>query len=424
MAQISCDIVANTLTTLKKPSEGARILWSLDAGDRNLTDRLVAGMVDPTDSNIIAAGERFYAEGQNIGLTLRKIDSQGRSVWDKIINNRNFEKIIEILPLEKGFAVLANQGGRHAKTSAWLGFFDGEGTLLNEVKIAAPAGALSATAILPLNNAKSFWLAGQVRDGAEAPYSVLYRLDRKGQVSTRKAYRFGPENALLSIALAKGGSLYGGGYILDEKNRRNAWLARFGEDGGLMWQRPLPRGKGATIRHVQAFESGGVLAAGHSTPYDLKTPESTHQGGWIGLFDEVRGDPVWERFFSEPDHALSIPDFSAGVDGRTMVLMDAARPLEAPEAAPPAFARLIDINKRGEMLNSRAFLNGEGLGAHRLLTNGTGGPVILGHSLVPYKLMVKDPAKPAAPPTQKSALARQGFALSTPGPDEYEDPCP
>ncbi|HRQ61718.1 MAG TPA: hypothetical protein PLO23_09465, partial [Alphaproteobacteria bacterium] len=228
MAQPSCEILPNTLTTLKKPSEGARILWSLDAGDRNLTDRMVSGMVDRADTNVIAAGERFYAEGDNIGLTLRKIDSQGRSVWDTIINNRDFQKVIEILPLEKGFAVLANQGGRHVKAGAWLGFFDGEGKLLNEVKIAAPAGALAATAIIPLNNAKSFWLAGQVKDGSEAPYSVLYRLDRKGQVSTRKAYRFGPENALLSIAIAKGGSLYGGGYIMDAKNRRNAWLARFG----------------------------------------------------------------------------------------------------------------------------------------------------------------------------------------------------
>ncbi|MCD8563267.1 MAG: hypothetical protein LRY54_04370 [Alphaproteobacteria bacterium] len=242
---------------------------------------LWGGIIDANDGDTIAAGERFYDEGENIGLTLRKINGRGRTQWERILNNYGFEKIVRIIGLEKGFLVLANKGGSKQPSTVWAGFFDSEGNLAESRDIKPPSGALKAFDILPLNNGRAFILSGQVTDGAEAPYTALYRLDRKAQITSRKAYQMGLENGLLSLASGKGGIVYGSGYILDQNGRRNAWVVKLKEDGGIIWQRQYARGKAAEFTKVQPYKKDGVLLLGNSRPYNLKTPESRNIGGWV-----------------------------------------------------------------------------------------------------------------------------------------------
>lgn len=206
-----CGVVPSTLATLSAPQDTFPTLWSMNDGDKNLYDRFVGGIIDANDGDTIAAGERFYDEGENIGLTLRKINGRGRTQWERILNNYGFEKIVRIIGLEKGFLVLANKGGSKQPSTVWAGFFDSEGNLAESRDIKPPSGALKAFDILPLNNGRAFILSGQVTDGAEAPYTALYRLDRKAQITSRKAYQMGsktdcflwlPEKAALFTAAA------------------------------------------------------------------------------------------------------------------------------------------------------------------------------------------------------------------------------
>lgn len=418
----NCTIIPNSRATLVMPEETSPTLWSMNEGDKNLIDRFVAGAIDGEDHALIVAGERYYDEGENVGLTLRKLDARGRTIWEKIYNNKGFERIIKLIVLEKGFLVLASKGGRKTSSSVWIGFFDGAGSLLKEKAIKPPKGALSVFDMIALNNAKSFLLAGQVLDGGEVPYTVLYRLDRNAGVVSQKAYQMGLENALLSLELTKGGVIYGSGYILDEDKRKSGWLVKLNEDGGFVWQRQHARGKSSELRVVAAYDDAHLIAAGVSAPYDLKTPESRNAGGWIGLFDESTGEPVWERFYSEPDHDLFIRDFIVHEDSQISVLMHADTNTNSPDKT-QTFSRIVSLNARGAMLGSDVYLNGAGADGYNIFTGANNERIIVGGTVSPYTALVSDPEDNKKPLQEKKALAHQGWAIAVPGINPYEDPC-
>lgn len=417
-----CGIVPSSIATLSPPGETMPAIWSMDGGDRNLTDRFIAGMVDPADRNLIVLGERYFKEGENVGLTLRKLDGRGRTVWDTILNNKNLEKIIKLVPLEKGMMVLAGRGGGKAKSSVWIGFFDTNGALTGESEIKAPAGGLAPFDILPLNNARSFLLAAQVKDGSGVPYTALYRLDRKAKVLGSKAYQMGLENGLTALGLGKGGVVYGAGYIMDGKGRRNAWVVKFNEEGGFFWQRQLARGRKAELGQIALYGEGNLVVAGVSEPYDLKTPLTRNKGAWVAMLEEGAGGLVWERFYSEPDHDLLTRNFIIGKDGQITLLMDAAAHEKSPEGA-QSFVRLTGFNKRGVMLESAVYLNGEGADAYAFLPGAGGERIILGTTRVLYTAMTRDPENAKTEPRPKKAVARQGWAIAVPGAIPYQDPC-
>ncbi|MCD8520312.1 MAG: hypothetical protein LRY57_03300 [Alphaproteobacteria bacterium] len=417
-----CTIVPNTLATLTRPADTDPTIWSMDGGDRNLTDRFVSGMIDEADGNIIVLGARYYNMGENVSLTLRKLDNRGRTVWEKIFSNRGFENIIKIVPLEKGFMVLAGKGGRKVTSTGWVGFFDAEGNLTADQTIKPPSGAFVPMDILPLNNATAFLLTGQVTSGSDAPYTVLYRLNRKGVITSRKAYQMGLENALMSLAVAKGGFVYGSGFILDKNKRKNAWIVKLTAEGGIVWQRQFARGRAAELIHLAPYGDGYVMAGGFSKPYDLKTPESRNIGGWVALFAGGNGDLAWERFYSEPDHDITIRDFIVHEDSQISVLMDAAKNMNSAAEADP-FTRLVSLNGRGSMLESAVYMHGRGADGMALITGAQNQRIIMGGALAAYTVMADDPEDPDDEPQEKNALARQGWAIAVPGITPYEDPC-
>lgn len=417
-----CGITKSTVASFGSPDEISPSLWSMNDGDKNLYDRFIGGFVDPADNDLIVLGERYYNAGDNVGLTLRKLDGRGRTKWDTILNNQNFEKIIKIVQLGDGLMVLAKREGHKQSARAWAGFFDLEGNLLQSTDIAAPKGALTPFDILPLNGARSFLMTGQVKDGAEAPYTVLYRLDRKARVTSRKAYQMGLENALLSLTLGKGGFVYGAGYILGQDGRKSAWISKLNEDGGIVWQRQYARGKSAEFERIGLFDKDNLVLGGVSAPYNLKTSTSRNKGAWVAMLEESNGNMLWERFYSEPNQDLFVRDLFVHPDGQFSVLMDAAVNADSPGDVMP-FARLASLNARGAMLESAVYLNGKGSDAYALVIGRKTERIILGSTKSPYTALVRDPEKPDAPLQQKNAIAPQGWALAVPGASPYEDPC-
>ncbi len=422
----SCDLNEEVIYKLKPPTIGAYNIWDNTTDDETLDEAFVAGEVLPND-NIVVVGERIVAADKPPVMMFSEIDRRGRAVWEKTHEVQNLTHVKQMFRRGEELVVLAQISDPKVKKAVWIGFFNLEGDFKSEQVLKHPQGALAASALVPLSDGNGFLLAVGVESSApDAPrFSIIYRLNRKAQMVSKRSYVPGPDNEILGLSALTDGTYIASGYINDAKGRRTGWLMIVDVDGNVIWQRQYPRGAGAQIAKATPFAKDYIAVVGKA--YPLVADGFT--AGWVMVVQARNGDIAWQRYFTG-DYDYAGVDIAASVNGLMSVVMDANKVLRGRPSAVDEedYVRLLTLNPRGVIFDNSDFFNADASDAREMIIGPAGERVLIGSSLVAYmdevsKVQDNDEAGETTNAEGSITRSREGWVVAVPAMDAYEDPC-
>lgn len=407
------------IVPLRAPDIGAYNVWDAIHGEDTVDERYVSGFKHE-NNHIIAAGERVRIQDDYVRLILTEFDRRGRPVWDKTHSITGLFEVVKAFSYGDGFVVLGNKKNKDDVSSGWIGFFNFEGGLRFQGVLRADSDSIVARDLIARPKGGLILLVSVMPERPAAkPYSIVYRLDTKGQVVSKRSYQPGLENALMSLTVVPDeDAYYAGGYVNDAVGRKTGWLVKLGGDGTLMWQRQIPRGSGAQVLRVASYGEDSLIAAGNAVPIGDGAPDA----GWVLKLDGASGDVIWHRYFTG-DYNYIARDLMVSDDGLITVLLD-GDPVGEVEGQPEMkddYVRLLVLNPRGTIFDSAHYFNGEGTDAFALIRGFMDERVIVGASDMAYTLQDEsDEISAGMADVQRS---REGWMVAVPAMDSYNDPC-
>ena len=440
MAQDSaCAMDYELIFELRTAELGSYNVWDAVSGLQDREENFKSGLT-PDSGNTVVAGERMTFEDGPRELVLTEIDRRGRIAWEKAHTIKDLTTVIKILPAKDGYVVLGNKTVKNIQ-SIWLGFFDAQGALKSEQSIRDGKASLQAhDMIVARDVSKGYVLAASFegRGAQKDIHSVIYALNRKGQVVSDKAYAPGPENRILGLDPTGKDQVLATGYIYGEDGRKAGWIMKLDNDGAINWQRQYPRGRGAEL-------AGGADMLGKFIAV-IGTAEAATRGGghagWLMVVGAANGDIGWQRYYTG-DHKYEARDVAVSREGLISVMLQgtALRSPAKKAATPPPeseklkdpdedFVRLLTVNPRGGVFISDEYFNGEGAQAWQMILGPVGERILIGASKMVYQ--VENPVmgpppqpvpgqKPVAEPEE--VRTTDGWVAAAAASEPYEDPC-
>ncbi len=443
-----CDLDYEAIFKLRAPTIGAYNIWDGVHGDRSMDERYVSGIV-LENKNVFVAGQR---EGEVDAqppkpptLIMAEIDRRGRMVWEK---EHNIEKLSRLHKIFKyGDQIVALGDIDQGKTpempinSVWIGFFNAQGELKSQKFLKQGADSVYAHDLIPMTSGKGFLLAASVEKNRSQDQRVtmLFRLNTKAEVVSKRSYVPGPDNRILSLSPLDEDTYIAGGFINDDKGRRTGWMMVIDVEGNVIWQRQYPRGAGAQIDRAVPFAKEYIALVGTAYP----AVAEGYTAGWVMVVFARNGEIAWQRYFTG-DFDYAARDLMVNSSGLISILLDGdpprgrKKPKESGEREHEDFVRLVTLNPRGVILDNNDFFNGEGADAYSLMSGPADERIMIGASKMAYEIEPVDPANIMGPMPQKPKVedvkaavedekimkrSKEGWILAAPAMNVYDDPC-
>ncbi len=414
----NCNVQAEAIVKLRPPAFGSYNVWDTIFGEAEMDERFKDGLV--LENNLIlAVGERADpAQGDKKSILFAGVGRNGRVLWEKVHEAPNELDVVKLEPHDKGVVVLANITPVKGRPYIWMGFFDLQGEKLSEKTIKNSNENLVAYDIERSFSGKSYIIAAQ----AEKPktgrpgWSVLYRVNSKGGVLSDKAFVIGTENAMRDLRVLDNGDVLAVGTINDADNRKTGWVMRLDEDLKMDWRKTYPRGAAAEFVRSHPLSKGYITVLGTALPAG-----SGNRAAWLMTIDEGNGDIAWQRYFSSENLHMDGRDLLVNKDRMISVLMDGQAPKDSDV---DEHIRLLTLNPRGTLFVSNAFFNGQGVDAFNLVQSMERERVLFGETLLKHEVELEGPGQESGDETMvKTVLNSEGWVLTAPRVDSYEDPC-
>ncbi|MCF8496174.1 MAG: hypothetical protein K9G62_05830 [Alphaproteobacteria bacterium] len=407
----NCEIVPEQIVNLSAPETGTYDIWSALYGERS-TDEFFTAALKKDDQGFVAAGERFNPAQKEKEIIAVEFDRRGRAIHTYAESMPDIAGVVQILPADGGWTILANKKPIRKRGLIWIGFFGKDGEKISEHQIEDESGTLEATAFL--RRADGFWLTALFRksDPSANPYSRLYRLNAQGQVMAMRSYMTGLSNGLFDLTLTADGNMLAGGYSYGEQGRRNGWIMKLDPTGGIIWQRQYPRGADAIIRAVADYPENRAVIIGET----LSSVRNKHKNGkaaWIMMIDQSNSNNLWQRYITG-SNGQDGWGVLTGADGLIKVLVNAAGTKDS-----PSLARVLTLNAHGLGLKDDVYIKGRGVRAHKLISGPAGENILIGQSKTEYLVEDVNGQKPPENRTSLDGLILAGASLSPGG-----NPCP
>lgn len=407
-----CTADYEVINYLRKPEIGSYNVWDTIYGERVPLEEFTSGLKAVEGGNVVVAGARRGYEEGDARVLLMEIDRRGRSVWEQTHVVEHLRNVKLILHDKSGYIVMGDQKSGKKNTRVWIGFFDAKGNFLRSKTVSDPKGDLYGHSLIRDMDGKGLVLAASMKGRGDDSRgrAVIYRLNSKGDVVSKRSYAPGLENAILSLTIQDGTYYIGAGYSRVEDGRKAGWVIKMNKDGNIIWQRQYPRGLLGSLNVAVDYTDKFIVVAGEAEPSDRK-----NRAGWVMMLDGDNGDIAWQRYYTGA-HDFAAKDLIAHDDNQISVLLDAQNPGKEES---PEYARILTLSPRGEILLSDSYYNAVRARGADLFLGQNSERIIAGYSDVAY--IEEDPEDPGAEP--KKVVSREGWVLAGAPAEPYNDPC-
>lgn len=405
VAQESCTLDRDLIFKMDKQEYGSYSIWNTISGDPGVDERFVSGAVIE-NGDLVAAGEKLSYGTNDTDLVIAEFEQRGRKLWQEVHKIAGLRSVKDILTMPKGFLVLGNRRNEKKKDVIWLGFFDEQGKLVRQKDITG-AKALMAEDIIPARGTQGFFIAASL--GSEPYSAVIYKVDPKGSVISRRAYRPGLENRIFGLSDTGKDFLMASGYMRGEDGRKTGWLLKLDKEGNIVWQRQYPRGAGAHLNKTVDVMDKFVMATGQSVP----TGEG-NRAAWVMMIDGNSGDLVWQRYYTG-ELNYEGRDIIVSPQRMASVLLDSRKPDKSQD---PEYVRLLTVTPRGALYVGDEFFSGEGAQGARLIEGHSGERIVFGNTTS----MLRTPSVPPGGPDIVK-YSQDGWIFAAADAEFFDDPC-
>lgn len=283
-----------------------------EAAEREAADNLknqeaaTAVVVDAAAGRMVIAGGTSGAlHGERTGSTdafLASYDDQGRRRWIRQWGAGGSDAATGVALDHSGHLYVVGRDFSHETLSAaWLRKYDGEGNLVWAVdgSVAPLDGVVSYYPRAVAADRGRIYLSGYTlqSDGSADAWLVAYTED--GQPAWLQPIGGADDDGAFAVAVDGSGGVYVSGYSdglpgQTAAGGRDAWVAKYDADGGLLWLRQF----GSTRMDVASavtVNGGGVYVGGY-TSGALAAPAGGGGDAWVAKFSTA-GEPLWTRQF-------------------------------------------------------------------------------------------------------------------------------
>ncbi len=400
-----CETYFETLTRLSPPDPGSYTVWDTLYGEGETRQSFSSALYE--DGGVLALGVERASLSSRDHLLFSYFDRRGREVWSKKHAVKHFDKIVRMIPIDGGAAVLVNRSSEKGKRDVWIGFFNKEAKLLSSHQIADKKFDLTATDIV--RHFDGGWIvsvsASRKMGSGEYEHmekqAIIYKLDKNGNETFSRAYILGQENEILGIdilSLSDGGHGYiATGYFENGVGKKKAWVLRLADDMSIVWQKEFGRGISAKLNFVSEYNNGRIVVMGEVTAASFSR-NGPAVGAWVMMMDLDSGLPVWQRYYMSRDgsYQYNSRDFFVNQDGVISTLLmgykakEMSPDLEDLHVGNSDYAHVVFLSPQGNTISSDAYYYGGGVDVVRMIEGKDRQAVFVGSALVPaYSTMEK-----------------------------------
>ena len=241
-------------------------LWrhEFDAGDPKGTSGLTSIDEVPDGGFVVAGSTTVKSAGQYDGWLLR-LDKDGKLVWQKTVGGAEEDALFSVAALPDGGAVAT--GAHGADGQGWVLRVDGKGDTVWEKRFGGTG--YDVFNAIARHGETAFVAVGTTRSkGPAGGAAWVMLLSDKGEPAWEKLLtpvKGASANSVL--VLADGGLLVAGGSIVEPglgMQTEQAWLARLGPDGALLWTKVFEAPGDQNLFAAVALPDGSFAVAGFS----------------------------------------------------------------------------------------------------------------------------------------------------------------
>ncbi len=405
VAAQECNITDEMIVRLRPASFGNRRAWDMLYGDVGYERFSDIAMID--DENVVVAGDYTVGEDDTVYKPMiLQMNYRADTVWENREETNKDHPLIRVVKTDRGISALG-EVTEGKKRGIFLSNYSKDGKLLHRKNIVENGADIEAVALVETHDKKGFIIGAQYRSQSnlEDTYGLIYKVTSQGNIVWRRAYRPGIVTFFHNIHAMPGGAYMASGQIRMEDGRLAGWGVKLDENGAIQWQQTYPRGSFAALRSAGVFRDGGYVFTG-----DVEPAGGGRKSAWVMVVNEV-GKVVWQRYYTA-DYNYTGYDLIAHPDGRTDVLIS-GKPLKGRRDRPHLY--VLTISPRGYLMNARAYVDGQGAGARRLILGPNKGRFFVGTA--------QTTAPDNVPLGARPPYTFDAWLVGLPALDPYEDPC-
>ncbi len=411
-----CEATREVIVTLLLPRFGFPTLWDANYHDRDAMVQMASG-VPLEGGTVMTVGRKLDKEDHHAKETyLAELNRRGRAVNEKFYAAKAGEQPVKVIAFGERYIVVSNMvaGARKEQQQMRVTWYDKDLALKREKIIKSDTYNYRATSLIPALDGKGFIVVAHAfqRDENGEKNGLLIRMNAKGDIQWKRAYRPGIPNQIVTLTPYDEDSYIAAGEIRQEDGRMGGWVLHLGHDGTILWQRTYPRGKAAKLTMGAPFPLLGEKAAagmkdniiltGQTTPLDDTPPAA-----WLMALDPT-GEVLWQRYYRHDDFVFDGKAVQAEKDGRINMVMNA---FALEDSDQRDHIRLLTFSPRGVMLQDESYITGRQATATDFFSGGNGERIVTA--------IIEDDAQP--PPIETILNEEEGDASGSAAESEEQD---
>lgn len=442
----ACAGYYDAIITLDPEQFNAHALWRALEGDPEGYDRFYDATNGPGGLTI-AAGVTSSRLSPSLSPYIMAFNPNGKVIWQVQDQTPLHETIHRIVYIDGQYVTLGDIEHKDSgRLGLAIGFYDLQGKLLNKKHIfdsdfmhhahagagaggaktspstTGPNGQFDYTAIdliQPRANISSpitLLASAQHHNDPDRQYAFLLQIDPSGEIIRRRNYQPGPANKLLGLTMLPDNTFIATGWIMQDNGRKAGWVARLGENGYLMWQRPYRRGRESSLNRAILHPHGGFVALGESDPAGASAPND-NKAAWAMWMDED-GQELWQRYWRS-NYDLTAKDGLAPNGDHLEILIGAV----SKDIDHRDHAKILTLTLRGQLIREDAFMEG-GLTTPEALINAQGGHrAIIGYAQTLFSTGQVDASINIQSRRASEPGIYDAWLLMSPPAPPFQDPC-
>lgn len=410
-AGVNCDAEYEVVMRLRSPERASYMVWDGTYGEMNTDEKIIGGELLSNGHLLLATQRQKVAAGEQ--LVMVEMDRRGRTVWEAVHNIAGLKSVRHMMRLGTRFVVVADVKASKTRDQIWMGFFNDRGTLLYVRKFNAPRVSMSSNMIAPATKAGHFYMAAaQLNPKTGLGHSVLYLLNAKGHVVSKRAYQLGNASRIKGLRKTPDGGLIAVGWVESDAKKHDGWVLSLDGDMKLKWQQTLSRGGRAHLRGGVQSADGNVIAMG-----DVIAVDGEQQAVFVFKVEADSGAILWQRYYRD-DHKMSARDIivhDKNAAGRSYSLLFDS--VEKQTLETDEFMRVLQVNERGDILDAKNLFYGRGAHGTAMVSGYDDERVVVGYVDVVKEEHGVDGAEPTL------LRSKDGLVLAVPAAMPYVDEC-
>jgi len=275
---------------LIKTDAGGTILWDRTLGDTQY-DTARALAVLPDDSLAVAGGTRSKGAGL-IDAWLVVTNSAGIAQWDKTYGGEFDDWALAVAPLQDGGFLLTGttKPGLEADNDLWVARTDAAGTPKWEVVIGGE-GTQEGLVGVQLDDGHYLVAGATDSKGGGKLDAWLLKFDDEGGLVWEKTHGGPEDETARSLVVLQDSFIIGGGTSSKGSGSWDYWLVSTDTEGNLLWDQVHGGMQGDFSTALGLLPDGGFLVLGQT--YSFGSGEGD---AWLVRTDSS-GELIWGRVF-------------------------------------------------------------------------------------------------------------------------------